>query len=205
MKYLLSICILTSSLCARAQLIRSAKDLNLADSDFKYVYGSVAEYNMEQGLKFDNPHHHMVMLIGARVIWLKEFTDYMVAELSCSRHVTADGVFPYDNFHIHPSGASATKVDISDLDITTDVDDSLRIKKVYIKGNPRLVKELFIKYWSGPNIIADNKQTRKGMVSYKNAGSDRVCFNWKGPRPVITIVKNPAFPTPIPVIAERKG
>lgn len=204
MKKLILVIACFFSVTAWGQLITSAKAFkSLTEDQFYAVFGSVAAYNMEAGLEYNSSHHRLVMLIGARLWWLQELPKYMAEQLGCSNHIDSDNDPIHSHFQVVKSITSGdednTPVDI----ICSYTDDSLRIVNVKITGNTELLVKLFIYYWEHSEIHFDVNKFKKGCLFYENCGSDRICFNWKGVKPNITIKKNPTFVIPLPTIAER--
>ena len=171
--------------------------------DFNIYYGSLTEYNMEEGQKYNSLHGRLIMCIGAKAIYLKEIATYMVEKLNCDNHITADNEEYPSAFLVKPGGIIGVDEDDSPVRIIADTDDSLRMKKVTITGNTELLVKLFLNYWYRSELKFDINKFKKGCLFYQNCGSDRVSFNWKGVKPNITITRNPTFPIPLPTVAER--
>jgi hypothetical protein len=143
------------------------------------------------------------MVIGAKGWWLREISAYMVEYLGCSKYVDGNSDYYPTEFIVRP-GITSGDDDASSVKISSVVDDSLVVKKVTITGNTDLIIKLFLYYWIESEMHFDVNKFKRGCLFYQNSGSDRICFNWKGARPNITITKNPTFPIPIPTIAARE-
>lgn len=192
-------CLFTTILCllamqSFAQLINSPADLGLTADQFKAMYGTVNEYNMQEGLKYNSSHGHKVMLIGAKGIWLSEIPKFCVEVLGCSRQIDTDEPRYPMYYFVYP-GITGGDQDTSQLEMAYMPNDDVRMQWVKIIGNKTLVLKLFVYYWDESPIQIS--KLKKGVVVYKDCGSDRVTFDWRGKEPFIKVTKNPLFKKPI--------
>jgi len=206
MKRVLLIIACFYAVAASGQLINNFKVFHsITEEQAEFIYGSVNAYNMEAGMEYNSSHRRLVMLIGAKLIWLEEIPHYMAEQLGCSREIDSDNDPIHGHFGVHPGGVITRDDDNSVMDIQAYVDDldSMHIMKVVMKGNTDLLIKLFVWYWETSDVKFDIKKFKKGCLFYENCGSDRISFNWKNSKPNITITKNPIWPIPLPLIAER--
>jgi len=184
-------------------LIRSYTDLPISEQTFKAVFGSVAAYNLQVSIRHKSRHGQMILYTGAKAIWAIHVAVYMTEELGCSREIYANDEIMPTHFVIN-QGATWGDMDTTSVYIDFTTDDSMRITKGVIKGNPMLLRRLFTRYWYQANGTVSNFNLSKGHEVHKDYVSDRITFNWKGAKPYITITRNPAFSVPWPILEERK-
>lgn len=203
-KILLFVLVLAAAaMNANAQILTTYPP-GIDKKSFDGYYGSLAEFNMQEGLKLNSPHGYLVMLIGAKGIYLREVVNYMVRELKCDNHVASDYEDYPAIYEVKPGGILEWDDDKSLVRIESKQDDSLVIKSVKITGNTDLITKLFLYYWINSELRFDENKFKKGCLFYQKCGSDLISYNWKGPKPYLTISRNPTFPIPLPKIAQRQ-
>lgn len=183
--------------------IRSYSDLSIDEQTFKTAFGSVAAYNLQVEIRHKSRHGQMILYTGAKAIWAIHVAVYMTEELGCSREIYANDEIMPTHFVVNQA-ATWGDMDTTSVYIDFTTDDSLRITKGVIKGNPMLLRRLFTRYWYQANGTVSNFNLSKGHEVHKDYVSDRITFNWKGAKPYITITRNPAFSVPWPILEERK-
>jgi hypothetical protein len=129
------------------------------------------------------------MFIGYSINWLNNISSYLQdREDYSAQHV------PYtpNNWQMLLKPTSARSSAKAYIKIVGKYDKDEKTQSVLITGTPDELIALFVNYWDDTNFSLN--EIKRGGYIYKDFGSDRITFDWKGVNPKINIYRNPDAP-----------
>lgn len=149
-----------------------------------YTYAE--EEGIQQGIMQTTSHHKGAVFVGYDINWVNNMSAYLQHNLhysykegKCSGNVWCANLKP----------TSAKRSVNAFIYVQASYNKDMKVTGITITGTVDELIELFLWYWEDTHISLN--MLKSGCYIYQDFSSDRIIFNWKGDKPIITIVRSP--------------